>query len=104
MLQSIRVTPGERMLLREKPDTASPHLLRFFGGEAVDLAEPQPAIPAGAPGTATDWAFANFQGQSGWVERRFVGEAQAPAQAPLNQADFVKECIRVEVDSNAGGD
>jgi uncharacterized protein (TIGR02594 family) len=103
MLQSIRVTPGERMLLREKPDPASPHLLRFFGGEAVDLAEPQPAIPAGAPGTAADWAFATFQGQSGWVERRFVGEAQAPVQAPLNQADFVKECIRAEIDSNAGG-
>lgn len=104
MLQSIRVTPGERMLLREKPDPASPHLLRFFGGEAADLAEPQPAIPAGASGTAADWAFATFQGQSGWVERRFVGEAQAPVQAPLNQADFVKECIRAEINSNAGGD
>ncbi len=104
MLQSIRVTPGERVLLREKPDPASPHLLRFFGDEAVDVAEPQPAIPAGAAGTAADWAFASFQGQSGWVERRFVGEAQAPVQAPLDQADFVKECIRAEIDSNAGGD
>lgn len=104
MLQSIRVTPGERMLLREKPDPASPHMLRFFGGEAVDIADPQPAIPAGAPGTAADWAFATFQGQSGWVERRFVGEAQAPVQAPLDQTNFVKECIRAEIDSNAGGD
>jgi uncharacterized protein (TIGR02594 family) len=104
MLQSIRVTPGERMLLREKPDPGSPHLLRFFGGEAVDVTDPQPAIPAGAAGTAADWAFVSFQTQNGWVERRFLGETQAPEQVPINQADFVKECVRAEIDYNAGGD
>lgn len=104
MLQSVRVMPGERMRLREKPDPAAPQVLRFFGGEAVDVAEPQPAIPSGAAGTAADWVFLTFQDKSGWLERRFLGEAQAQAQAPLNEADFVKECVRAEIDSNAGGD
>ena len=73
----------------------------------VDVVEPQPPIPPGAPGSAADWAFvkvedSNATKPSGWIERKFLDKAQEPV-APLDETEFVQQCVRVEMRYNAGG-
>jgi uncharacterized protein (TIGR02594 family) len=105
MQQGVQPIGQEPPILRELPDPASRRIVRLFNSETIDVAEPQPAIPAGATGTAANWAFARTSaGKSGWIERRFLGQAQAPAPVPLSEPVFVKECVRAEIVYNAGGE
>ena len=107
MLQSIRRIPGQTAKLLQSPDPTAQIVVRLPEATIVDVAEPQPLMPAGATGTSADWAFVkledgNGQSFSGWVQRQFLDKAEEPI-VPLDEAEFVPQCVRVETRYNAGG-
>ncbi|MEI9423440.1 cell wall hydrolase [Mesorhizobium sp. Cs1299R1N1] len=106
MLFTIRDLDGGPVAMREKPSPDAPIVNIFLGGETVDAPDPQPPIPAGSTGSAADWSFVTFATVpaplSGWVERRFLAPVEPKKRPPLDEEAFVRECVRAELDSNAG--
>ena len=108
MLQGIQVLPGQFADLFQAPDPAAPMIVTFSNKTIVEIVEPQPPIPQGAPGSAADWAFIRHQDRdgtvlSGWLERKFLGKAERPV-ASLDKEEFVRRCVLVETRYNAGGE
>ncbi len=107
MLKGIHVLPGQFADLFQSPDPAAAVTTTLSDKAIVEIVEPQPPIPAGAAGNAEGWAFITHEGNdgntlSGWLERKFLGEASAPA-ASVDAAELVPQCVRVEARYNAGG-
>ncbi len=106
MLQSIRVTPGEAHAAARKARPGLPLICCASSAARRWTSRSRsrryrPALP-GRPPTGPSPAS---QGQSGWVERPL--RRRSPGAGPgaaRSQTNFVKECIRAEIDSNAGGD
>lgn len=94
----VKDVDGKSPAIYKAKDTGSDRLVNgLFGGEIVELVISDEAT--------SEWLLVNYDGLSGWMEAKFLGPLAEDALliGSVDERDFVRECIRVEVALNTGG-